>query len=125
MLLQLLGDKMNIDDVLFRYESPYPSSVISLIAKHQKRALKDITVILVVDGMQQLMVHENDGLNKDSDFYRTPSSIGDLGLNGIFLMPCCTCTITSSIENVVVLSHRKRVYLPVASLKPPEYPPRR
>lgn len=112
---------MMFDDVLFKYESPNPSSVISLIAKYQNHDLNDITVILVVDGMQQLMVHEDDSLNKDSDFYRTLSSIGDLGLNKIFLMPCCTCTITSSIEYAVALSHRKHVYLPVASLKPPEY----
>src|SRR3954451_16671956 len=105
MLLQLLAEEMTLDDVVFRYEAPYPSSIISLVAKHQNRDLKNITVILVVDGMQQLMVHEDDGLNKDSDFYRTLSSIGDLGLNEIFLMPCCTCTITSLIENAVALSH--------------------
>ena len=121
MLFQLLREEMSLNDVLFRYEAPFPMSVVSLVAKHENRDMKDITVILVVDGMQELMVHENDGLDKNSAFYRTLSSIGDLGLEKIFLMPCCTCTITSSIESVVALSHRKRVYLPVASLKPPEY----
>jgi hypothetical protein len=121
MLFQLLRGKMYFDKVLSKYKPPDPLSVISLITKHQNRDLKDITVILVVDSLQQVMVHEDDGLDKDSEFYRTLSSIGDLALNEIFLLPCCTCTITSSVENVVALTHRNHVYLPVASLKPPEY----
>ncbi|GES74357.1 crinkler (CRN) family protein, putative [Rhizophagus clarus] len=78
MLFQLLREEMSLNDVLFRYEAPFPMSVISLVAKHENRDMKDIMVILVVDGMQKLM-------------------------------------------NAVALSHRKRVYLPVASLKSPEY----
>ncbi|CAG8470713.1 13454_t:CDS:1 [Funneliformis mosseae] len=52
MLLQLLEEKMKLDDVLFKYESSYSLSVILLIAEHQNCDLKNITVILIIDSMQ-------------------------------------------------------------------------
>ena len=64
MLFQLLREEMSLNDVLFRYEAPFPMSVISLVAKHENRDMKDITVILVVDGLQQIMACEDDGLHK-------------------------------------------------------------
>ncbi|RGB22757.1 hypothetical protein C1646_775582 [Rhizophagus diaphanus] len=121
MLFQLLREEMDFDEVRLTYEPPSPMSVLSLVAKYRNRDLKNITVILIVDAMQQLMLSTDDGLNKDSDFYRTTSSIGDLGLNKTFLLPCITCTIATSVEKALQFSHRKRAYLPVSSLKPPTY----
>ncbi|GBB87072.1 hypothetical protein RclHR1_13530005 [Rhizophagus clarus] len=59
MLFQLLREEMSLNDVLFRHEVPFPMSVISLVTKHENRDMKDITVILVVDGMQELIIHED------------------------------------------------------------------
>ncbi|RIA88035.1 hypothetical protein C1645_739700 [Glomus cerebriforme] len=49
MLLQLLRDKMRLHET---YKPPGPLDVVSLIAKHHNQDLKNVTVILVVDGMQ-------------------------------------------------------------------------
>ena len=49
---------------------------------YQNRDLKDISVILVVDGMQQFMSSTDDGLKEDSDYYRTKSSIAGLAFGG-------------------------------------------
>ncbi|CAG8798498.1 41596_t:CDS:2, partial [Gigaspora margarita] len=121
MLLQLLREKMNLDDIIETYDPPSPLNVVSLVAKYYNRDVKNVTVILVVDGMQQLMDNKDDGLNSDSRFYRTLSSIGNLSFSGIFIIPVCTSTITGPIESTLNYSHRKRVYLPVASLQPPNY----
>ncbi|KAF0546337.1 putative crinkler family protein [Gigaspora margarita] len=121
MLLQLLREKMNLDDIIETYDPPSPLNVVSLVAKYYNRDVKNVTVILVVDGMQQLMDNKDDGLNSDSRFYRTLSSIGNLSFSGIFIIPVCTSTITGPIESTLKYSHRKRVYLPVASLHPPNY----
>ena len=121
MLSQLLKKKRGFESVRLTYEPPPPLDVISLIAKHQNRDLKNTTVILVVDGMQQLMSSKDDGLNSDSLLYRTLSAIADLTHSGSFVIPVCTSTITGPIEGTLKYSHRKRVYLPVASLQPPNY----
>ncbi|GET03519.1 crinkler (CRN) family protein, putative [Rhizophagus clarus] len=121
MLAQLLREEMSFEEVRLTYEPPSPLSVVSLVAKYRNRDLKDVTVILVVDAMQQIMSSPDDGLKEDSDFYRTMSSVGDLGLQNVFLLPCVTSTITCSVEKALKFSHRKRVYLPVSSLKPPMY----
>jgi hypothetical protein len=121
MLFQLLREEMVFDEVRSRYEPPHPLSVLSLVAKYRNRDLKDITVILIVDSMQQLMLSIDDGLKEDSVFYHTMTSFADLGLNNIFLLPCITSTIAGSVEKALKFSHRKRAYLPVSSLKPPTY----
>jgi hypothetical protein len=121
MLFQLLGEKMHFDEVLQRYNPPSPLSVVSLVAKYQNRNLKDITVILVVDAMQQLISDTNECLNKNSTFHRTMTSIADLGLSKIFLLTCITSIVTSPVEKALIHAHRKRVYLPVFSLEPPTY----
>ncbi|RUS26936.1 hypothetical protein BC938DRAFT_483914 [Jimgerdemannia flammicorona] len=101
------------------YEAPYPLTVLQLVAKHKKLKLKDATIIVVVDGMQNLMASYEDGLNAESRFYKTLTSIGDLAHKGAFLLPCCTATFFRPIEQGLKPSNRKRVYLPVASLEPP------
>ncbi|CAG8617382.1 8244_t:CDS:1 [Ambispora gerdemannii] len=121
MLLQLLKEKMGLYKIIQTYEPADPEDVMTLVAKYHNRDLKDITVILVVDGMQQLMDNKDDGLKSDSRFYQTLSSIADFAFKGIFVIPVCTSTITGPVEGTLKYSHRKRVYLPVASLKPPSY----
>jgi len=76
-------------------------------------------VILVVDGIQQLMKNKDDGL--DSQFYKTLTSVADLAFSGTFVIPLCTSTITKPIDDILRNSPRKCIYLPVVSLKPPRY----
>ncbi|CAG8513854.1 7023_t:CDS:2, partial [Paraglomus occultum] len=121
MLLQLLREKMGLYKIIQTYEPVDPEDVMTLVAKYHNRDLKDITAILVVDGMQQLMDNKDDGFKSDSRFYQTLSSIADFAFKGIFLIPVCTSTITGPVDGTLKYSHRKRVYLPVASLEPPNY----
>ncbi|RHZ72723.1 hypothetical protein Glove_240g37 [Diversispora epigaea] len=121
MLFQLLRDKMDFFDIERKYNSPNPLEVVSLVAKRYNQSLKDVTVILVVDAMQQLMKSKDDGLKADSQFYETLSGIADLALKGTFLIPVCTSTISGQVENSLKHSPRNRVYLPIISLQPPYY----
>ncbi|KAK3821633.1 MAG: hypothetical protein J3Q66DRAFT_154461 [Benniella sp.] len=118
MLSQLLPHK-GLDEVMRDYVEPHPLEVLRLVTKHTRRSLKDATVILVVDGLQAYMDNLNDGQRKESAFYRALTNIGDLALRDAFLLACCTATVTSPVDQVLAFTHRKRVTLPVASLKPP------
>ncbi|CAB4438800.1 unnamed protein product [Rhizophagus irregularis] len=62
--------------------------------------LDDIAVILVVDGIYNIMSDmKNNGVNKESLFYKTfISSIGDLSLEETFLIACCTASTTSPVK---------------------------
>ncbi|RUS14132.1 hypothetical protein BC937DRAFT_94287 [Endogone sp. FLAS-F59071] len=110
---------MQFHDILDFYESPDPMTIIGLVAKHNKLKLKDATIILVVDGMQNLITSYEDGLNADSLFYKTLINIGNLGQKGAFLLPCCTATVSRPIEQSLKPSNRRRIYLPVTPLEPP------
>ncbi|CAG8455748.1 11633_t:CDS:2 [Acaulospora colombiana] len=98
MLFQLLREKMTLNKIIETYEPPDPLDVVTLIAKHYNQDLKNITVILVVDGMQQLMVNKDDNLRSDSSFYKTLTSVADLAFCGTFVIPVCTSTITEPID---------------------------
>ncbi|CAG8774095.1 42730_t:CDS:2 [Gigaspora margarita] len=119
MLLQLCSGERTLDDIIGNYEPPSPWDVLALIAKYEDKKLKDATVILVVDGLHNIMSNRNDGLNKNSSVYRTLTNIGDLSLSKTFVISCCTATTAGPIENFIAESSRKRVFLPVPSLKPP------
>ncbi|CAG8558329.1 3630_t:CDS:1 [Racocetra fulgida] len=119
MLLQLFFGERTLDDIIGNYEPPSPWDVLALIAKYEDKKLEDATVILVVDGLHNTMSDRGDGLNKNSLFYKTLSNIGDLSLGKTFVISCCTATTAGPIENFIVNSLRKRVFLPVSSLKPP------
>ncbi|KAF0465052.1 putative crinkler family protein [Gigaspora margarita] len=121
MLFQLLREKMRLHEIIETYKPPDPLDVVSVIAKHYNRDLKSVTVILVVDGMQQLMENKDDGLKLNSTFYKTLTSFADLAFSGTFIIPVCTSTITGPIDGMLRYSTRDRVYLPVASLQPPNY----
>lgn len=118
MLLQLLPGK-ELDEITNEFVAPDPMEVLRLVAKHKKQDLKDATIIVVVDGMQNLIAFYEDGLNADSQFYRTLTSISDLAHKGTFLLPCCTATVSRPFEYGLKPSVRKRVFLPVAPLKTP------
>ncbi|GJJ78218.1 hypothetical protein EMPS_10577 [Entomortierella parvispora] len=118
MLLQLLPDK-RLRDVMEDYKEVHPMHVLDLVARGNGRDLRSATVILVVDGLQSFMRHPKDGHNKDSAFYRALTNIGDLAFEDVFLMACCTATVTTPVDKALAFTHRKRVILPVASLEPP------
>ncbi|CAG8606483.1 11470_t:CDS:2, partial [Dentiscutata heterogama] len=121
MLFQLLREKMTLNKIIETYEPPDPLDVVTLIAKYHNQDLKNVTVILIVDGMQQLIENKDDGLKLNSSFYKTLTSVADLAFSGIFVIPVCTSTITGPIDGMLRYSRRKRIYLPVTSLQPPSY----
>jgi len=118
MLLQLFPGK-ELKHIIDSYEAPDPWTVLELVAKHEKQELKDATIIVVVDGMQNLMASYEDGLRADSWFYQTLTSIGNLAHKGAFLLPCCMATISRPFEYGLKPSIRKCIFLPVISLKTP------
>ncbi|CAJ0631057.1 8514_t:CDS:2 [Entrophospora sp. SA101] len=65
---------------ILTYESPTPWEVLQLIARYEKKDMKQISVILVVDGLQNFVTTLDDGLNQDSAFYQTLIEIGNLAL---------------------------------------------
>ncbi|GBB85398.1 hypothetical protein RclHR1_11950006 [Rhizophagus clarus] len=118
MLCQLLNK--NLDSIIYNYEPPHPLKVLELVSKFENKKLDDVAVILVVDGMHNTMSDmKNDGVNKESLFYKTLSSIGDLSLERTFLIVCCTASTTSPVEQFLATSSRFRVFLPITSLSPP------
>jgi len=90
-----------------------------LVAKYENKELESATIILVIDGMQNIMESKDDGLCKESKFYKTLTAIGELSLENIFCITCCTMTTTGPIEFFLAESSRHRVFLPVSPLKPP------
>ncbi|CAG8596349.1 12477_t:CDS:2 [Funneliformis mosseae] len=73
------------------YEASHSFEVLELVTKFENRKLDDVAVILVVDGMHNMMNEfENDGTNQ-----------------------------TSPIEMFLAISSRFRKFLPIISLKPP------
>ncbi|CAG8798543.1 3185_t:CDS:2, partial [Racocetra persica] len=101
MLFQLLREKMDLYEIIETYNPPNPMDVVKLIAKHYNRDLKSATIILVVDGMQQLMENKDDGLKLNSTFYKTLTSFADLAFSGTFIIPVCTSTITGPIDGTL------------------------
>ncbi|GJJ77568.1 hypothetical protein EMPS_09927 [Entomortierella parvispora] len=118
MLQQLLPGK-DIYEVQREYVEPHPMDVLDLIAHNAGLKKELATVILVVDGLQSFMSDPKDGRDKKSAFYRSLTSIRDLAIKSVFMMVCCTATVTSPIEKALATSHSKRVVLPLASLESP------
>jgi hypothetical protein len=117
MLLQLLPG-MRLRDVVAAYEDVHPMVALNLVANKAGQDLRSGTVILVVDGLQTFMSDPGDGNNKDSAFHKALTNIGDLAFEDVFLMACCTATVTSPVDKASEFTHRKRVVLPVALLEP-------
>ncbi|KAF9409162.1 hypothetical protein BGZ76_005728, partial [Entomortierella beljakovae] len=67
MLYQLLSDNgMELEQVLRDYFAPDPIDVLNLVARFHHEDLCNSTVILVIDGLQELMVDYQDALRPDS-----------------------------------------------------------
>ncbi|CAG8509257.1 5556_t:CDS:2 [Funneliformis caledonium] len=100
--------------IIAEYEAPLPWQMFELLAKYEEIEMKDATIFLIVDGLHSI----NDGNDQSSDFFRTLTNIHDLDLSGAFVITLCTTMATNSIE-VLKITHRKCVELPIASLIPP------
>ena len=111
ILLQLLGG--NLSDILDTYQPPRPHAVFQLIAKYEKIDLAQQTIILVVDGLHNLL----DG-KSDTQFNSTLTALGHLAHCG-FTVVCVTSTLTGPVETALKPSRRKRIYLPIEPLTPP------
>jgi len=118
MLFQL-RPKEPYDVILNSYEAPHPMGVLRSVAKYHNRDLKSATVILVIDGLQNTMDSDSDGLRVDSRFYTTLTSIGALTTQGTFLLACCTATVSHPVNQCLRVSSRRRVLLPVNPLESP------
>ncbi|CAG8494111.1 837_t:CDS:2 [Funneliformis caledonium] len=79
MLKQLLNVKLST--VIDYYEPLSPE----LVAKYHDLELKSATVVLIVDGLQNIMDDVDNGTKKVSIFYKTLTSIADLSLEDTFL----------------------------------------
>ncbi|KAF0434870.1 putative crinkler family protein [Gigaspora margarita] len=120
MFWQLFPDSEDFGRFILTYEAPTPWEVLQLIAKYEKKDLKQISVILVVDGLQNFITTLDDGLNQDSAFCEILAEIGGLAMsNNIFLIPCCTATISRTLRSPLKSTGRLRINLPVISLQPP------
>ncbi|RUS23222.1 hypothetical protein BC937DRAFT_90341 [Endogone sp. FLAS-F59071] len=107
MLLQLLPGK-ELRSIIDSYKAPDPWTVLQLVAKYKKQKLEDATIMVIIDGMQNIMSSYEDGFNANS-----------LAHNKAFLLPCCTAMASRLVDQSLRRFNRKCVYLPVASLKPP------
>ncbi|KAN0070583.1 hypothetical protein V8E54_011452 [Elaphomyces granulatus] len=121
MLLQLLPTEKyhDVDQVLEDFDPPTPIEVLQLVARGENEDFHaEFTGIIVVDG-----VHLFSGPDKHAELSRTLSSIADIAIargNSIFVIPCCTATVTIPIHNFIGSSHRNRVSLPMKLLDPPK-----
>ena len=122
MLHQLLGPEMSLDEVTTKYVPPSPCEIFRLVAQREGIDLfKEFTGVLVIDGLQRFLELGDDGKNKVSMFYTMLNEIADTALDkrGIFIIPCCTATLTPALENFFLLTSRYRAFLPVGSLDSP------
>ena len=75
---------------------------LTISRQKQEQELKGATIIVVVDGMQNLMTSPEDGMNSASHFYGALTSIGNLAHScahyGAFLLPCCKATVVGPVE---------------------------
>jgi hypothetical protein len=93
--------------------------ILTSCARQKNVVLKELTVILTVDGLQTA---QNDGMNKDSLFYSFMTEISLLATNkeSPLVIACCTATLARPFHDVVATSHQMRVFLPIRSLDPPK-----
>lgn len=118
MLLQLLPKTyQNVDQVLRDFIPPTPIEILQLVAQRENENFHtEFTGIPVVDGVHCFL----DGPEKLS---RTLSDIANIAIargDSIFVIPCCTATVTIPIHNFIGTSHRNRVLLPMKLLDPPK-----
>jgi hypothetical protein len=120
MLFQVLrGEEKyrDIPDVTEEFELPSPESVLRLVSRGAGGS--DLTAILVVDGIQNLMRSDDDGHNRNCPFYQMLTSLCDLPLSSGFIIVCCTATIHEPMDKFLMRSSRPRIFLELDPLRPP------
>ncbi|CAJ0823639.1 9708_t:CDS:2 [Entrophospora sp. SA101] len=120
MLFQLEKHKGGWMEALRKYPDVSPDEVVSKIAKHQNVQPKDLTIIIVIDGMQAAIHQEDNGVNKSSLFYSCMTVLNNFAASGPFVIGCSTATLSRPFHVFVSASHQKRVFLPIPSLSPPK-----
>nr|CAG8464230.1 247_t:CDS:1 [Entrophospora candida] len=116
MLFQLMESE-NWLEVRDKYKEIAPIDVLQRISKGMK--FNDLTVIIIIDGLQMAMITPNDGKDKSSLFYSCMTELSLLAYMGPFVINCCTATFSRPFHEVVAYSHQK-IYLPIHSLNPPQ-----
>ncbi|KAL1918041.1 uncharacterized protein VTP21DRAFT_3307 [Calcarisporiella thermophila] len=115
MLWQLLPN-IPLTELISGYEAPHPIIIIELLRLREKREREKVTAILVVDGLQAVSKNSTGGLDENVALYDIFSNMKGLGVSGMFVIPCCTASITTWKVPMWKMTHRRRVYLPVASI---------
>ncbi|CAB4404479.1 unnamed protein product [Rhizophagus irregularis] len=75
-----------------------PLSTVNILercAKEKKVALRELTVILIVDGLQTALINPDDDMKKESLFYSLMTEISLLATNILspLVIACCTATL--------------------------------
>ncbi|KAE8964876.1 hypothetical protein PF011_g28502, partial [Phytophthora fragariae] len=115
MLYQLAKDRKDWPAFVFELKQSYTKlplyieMVIDILAELKKvDNVKDMTVILCVDGLQKLV---DDGTKK-CDFYRVLTTICRfLNSSRAFAVCVCSATVQTPVDQALSYSHQKRVYL--------------
>ncbi|GES84608.1 crinkler (CRN) family protein, putative [Rhizophagus clarus] len=118
LLKQLLPDK-DLNFIISNYKLQYPWEVFDLVSKYENYKLKDMTILLIIDGLQNIMKSNNDWNDRTFKFFITLMNIHNLALRSTFLILLYTATVTDPVDSVLKITHHKRVYLLIASLDPP------
>ncbi|RGB30967.1 hypothetical protein C1646_276735 [Rhizophagus diaphanus] len=97
-------------------------SILGRCAEQKEVKLKELTVILIVDGLQTALINQNDDMKKNSLFDSLMTEITILAINrdSPFVIACCTATLARPFHQVLAGSHQRRVFLPIRSLDPPK-----
>ncbi|CAB4425382.1 unnamed protein product [Rhizophagus irregularis] len=122
MLYQLQNQDLDWVDIRDDKQSLSIISILKRCAKEKKVAIKELTVILIVDGLQTALIDPDDGMKKDSLFYSLMTEISVLAINkqSPLIIACCTATLARPFHEVVQVSHQKRVFLQIRSLDSPK-----
>ena len=117
MLAQVLG--CHLSHVLRYSDLPAPDELCRQLAKNENMAFEDFTAVIVVDGLGSLLSSPEDMKNKTSLFYSALTVCANLTLQGAFIIPLCTATITGSPRKCLADTNRCRVYLELPPLDLP------
>lgn len=89
-----------------------PDAVLEQLARIEGKRLSDMTVLLLVDGMQEL---PHEAPSKQSKFYTALKAISDL-VNGCskskeypFVIACCSATFHNPVSHMLAGSNQRRV----------------
>ncbi|CAG8663658.1 10780_t:CDS:2 [Funneliformis caledonium] len=121
-MLYQLQDQLLWNEIRDDMQTLSITDVLKRCANQKNVALKELTVILIVDGLQTTLINENDGMDKRSLFYSFLTEISLIATNNKypFVIACCTATLARPFHQMVADSHQKRVFLPIRSLNPPQ-----